>query len=201
MTYLWSHQAYYGQSGDRSFPIPGTDATGSGTNIPVSYVVPTVITSTYVWSLVVVECYEGEPEGEPLFTQDVESNTALLEVVPDPPIEAETTQIRRLRITPTVSHDGKRVVHKRLQIEMQPGIGATAGLGQVPQVLVRASNDGGLTWSSAQVLTPGSQGQYQRLMRSYAMGSAYNRTYEIVVSDPVPWCIVQGWLDIEGGTH
>lgn len=113
--------------------------------------------------------------------------------------ETTTFPIRRLRRTPTVFNDGKRIFHQRLQVEMQPGIGNAAA--PTPTVLVRFSDTNGKTWSNTRELSPGSVGQFRRIMRLFALGSAYNRTYEIVVSDPVPWAIVQAWVDIEGGGH
>lgn len=113
--------------------------------------------------------------------------------------ETTTYQIRRLRRTPTVFDDGKRIFHQRLQVEMQPGIGNAAA--PTPTVLVRFSDTNGKTWSNTRELSPGSVGQFRRIMRLFGLGSAYNRTYEIVVSDPVAWAMMQAFAELEPGTH
>jgi hypothetical protein len=68
-----------------------------------------------------------------------------------------------------------------------------------PTIWVRWSDDGGNTWSNVRAMTPGTTGQYTHLMRLFALGSAYNRMYEFVCSDPVPWVFVQGWIDAKPG--
>ena len=119
---------------------------------------------------------------------------------PSPVLPGTTTfQIRRLRRTPTIFADGNRIFHQRLQIECQPGIGNEAS--PTPTMLIRFSDDGGLTWSNTREATPGEVGDYLHMVRLYGMGSAYNRAYEVVVSDPAQWALIQAWTDLEAGSH
>lgn len=122
--------------------------------------------------------------------------------VPPPPTpvtpSATTFRIRRERVTPTIFSDGKRVLHRRLQLDCQPGVGNAVDPGATPTMLVYTSDDGGVSWSSPRELSPGAIGQTLQQMKLYQLGSAYNRTYKFVCDSPNAWVIVQGFLDIDG---
>lgn len=118
--------------------------------------------------------------------------------------ETETFPIRWLRRSPTVNHDGKRLFHRRFQVDFQPGVGLAVADGahdRDPIVLVRTSDDGGFTWSSFRQMTLGERGNYLKQMRLYQLGATYARVYEISGDSPVPLCIVQAWLDLDGSDH
>lgn len=120
---------------------------------------------------------------------------------PTPPTQT-TFPIRWQRRSPTVFHDGKRLFHRRFQVDFAPGVGLPASTdSQDPIVMVRTSDDGGFTWSSVREMTLGRQGNYLKQMRLFQLGAAYNRVYEITGSDPVNLCIVQAWLDVDEGAH
>lgn len=121
---------------------------------------------------------------------------------PTPPVtpSATTFRIRRERIPPTVFSDGKRVLHRRLQLDCQPGIGHTTDPGAVPTLLVYTSDDGGNTWQGPREMFPGQIGQYAKQMRLYQLGSAYNRVYKVVCDSPNAWVIAQAFLDIDGAS-
>jgi hypothetical protein len=122
---------------------------------------------------------------------------------PEPPPEYEevTIPIRRLRRAPHLSDEQVTMFHARLQIDLEAGVGLVDGQGADPQVMVRWSDDGGHTWSSEQWRSAGKIGQYRHRVVFWRLGRARDRIYEMVVSDPVAWHIIDAYLDVEAGTH
>ncbi len=121
-----------------------------------------------------------------------------------PPGAGVHDPIRWVRRTPTIFSDGKRVFHRRLQVDMQVGVGLSVAADEHdhdPIILQRQSDDNGMTWSSFREMTMGAQGNYLKIARLFQLGAAYNRVYELSGDSPVKFCLVQAFLDIEGGDH
>lgn len=178
-----SYQWYLGESGDTTTPIVGaTSAT---------YTTDALTETTTFWVRVSNECS----------LVDADSVTVTVTVGMPSPGDVSTVEyrLRWLRQSPTVFSDGKRIWHRRFQVDFQPGVGPTDG--DDPIVLVRTSDDGGFTWSSFREMTLGQRGEYAHQMRLFQLGAAYNRVYEISGDSPTRLCIVQAWLDIDGGDH
>lgn len=103
---------------------------------------------------------------------------------------------------PPVYGDGNRIFHRRLEIEVESGVGLTSGQGSDPQMWLDWSNDGGRTWSQQKPFRGmGALGEYKARMRWLRLGSARDRVYRISVSDPVKRAILAGHLDIEPGAN
>lgn len=68
--------------------------------------------------------------------------------------------------------------------------------GSDPHVELRASNDGGKNWGSHIQRSAGKAGEYDKRVRWDRLGMARKRAYEFVVSDPVPWRLVDVYLEI-----
>jgi len=64
-----------------------------------------------------------------------------------------------------------------------------------PLMMLRFSNDSGHTWSEEYTVDCGQLGEYQARAVFRRLGRARNRVYEISVTDPVPWNIIDGFLD------
>jgi hypothetical protein len=64
-----------------------------------------------------------------------------------------------------------------------------------PLVWLRWSDDGGHTWSSKQARDAGQAGQYKVRVRWARLGRARIRTYEITCSDPIPFRIVDAYVN------
>lgn len=107
--------------------------------------------------------------------------------------------IRRLRRTPIICTEWNWIYYNSMLLDMATGIGNIVDPGQDPQVLVRWSNDFGRTWGNDHFLSAGRMGEYNTRVHLHQMGRSRGRTYEIVVSDPVPWDLVEGYVDIDGG--
>ncbi len=125
-------------------------------------------------------------------------------IAPPAPGAGVNDPIRWVRRTPTIFSDGKRVFHRRLQVDMQVGVGLSVAADEHdhdPIILQRQSDDNGMTWSSFREMTMGAQGNYLKIARLFQLGAAYNRVYELSGDSPVKFCLVQAFLDIEGGDH
>ena len=61
-------------------------------------------------------------------------------------------------------------------------------------VPMRFSNDGGKTWGAEQWRAAGKVGEYGARVKWERLGSARRRTYEIAVSDPIPWRVTNAYL-------
>jgi hypothetical protein len=66
-----------------------------------------------------------------------------------------------------------------------------------PQIMLRFSDDGGKTWSNERWISAGQQGTYKTRCRFRRLGRSRDRVYEVVVSDPIPWRIVDAYLDAD----
>lgn len=89
-------------------------------------------------------------------------------------------------ITPPIHANGKLVTMPWLEVDMETGVGATSGQGAEPQVMISISDDGGRTWGDAEMWSSmGALGNYQSQVRFGPLGSFYERSIKLVVSDPV----------------
>ena len=70
-----------------------------------------------------------------------------------------------------------------------------------PQAMLRWSDDGGSTWSKEHWTTIGALGKYQNRAIWRRLGTARDRVFEVVVSDPVKAVIVSANLKASGGEN
>lgn len=110
-------------------------------------------------------------------------------------------RIRRLRRSPHITDGLKQVYVSRLQIQFQPGTGLETGQGAAAQVMLRWSNDGGMTWSNEHWRSIGAVGKYRARAIWRRLGQARDRVYEISISDPVNAVIISADLDSETGDN
>jgi hypothetical protein len=112
----------------------------------------------------------------------------------------DSTPIIRIRSTPHVSSDGKRIFCKSFQLDMEVGVGLTAGAqGSDPQVMLDWSDDGGHTWSNEHWASAGAIGQYRTRAKWDRLGCFRDRVFRVRVSDPVKVALLGASLDAEGG--
>jgi hypothetical protein len=107
--------------------------------------------------------------------------------------------IRRVRRAPHLVEDYHRVNYEQLQLYFQPGTGLTAGQGTNPQVMLKWSDDGGITFGNEHWLSIGLQGQYKARAIKRNMGQARDRIYEATVTDPFKAVIVAADLRASAG--
>lgn len=112
------------------------------------------------------------------------------------------TPIRRLRRSPPVSNEMQRIYHAELTVDFDTGLGPQpplldgAGNPRPPQAQLRFSDNRGKTWSNGKIAGCGLAGQYQTRVIYRRLGQSRYRVYELVVSDPIPWAIVDAYLRI-----
>ena len=109
--------------------------------------------------------------------------------------------IRRLRRAPHLVTDFQRQYFAELQIQFQPGVGLEIGQGQDPQAMLRWSNDGGSTYSNEHWVSIGMVGKYRNRAIWRRLGTARDRIFEVVITDPVKAVIVSANLKAEEGEN
>lgn len=110
------------------------------------------------------------------------------------------TNIQRLRRTPTILNENARITHAELMVDFDTGLGPQPplldgdGNPRPPQAILRWSNDRGKTWSNQHVQGCGFAGEYLARAVWRRLGQSRHRVYELRVSDPIPWIIVDAYL-------
>lgn len=114
--------------------------------------------------------------------------------------------IRRVRRAPHVSKEQKKQFHTELQIYVETGLGPIPplvdgnGVARDPQLMLSWSDDGGHTFGNEFILDCGRAGEFKKRARKLQLGSSRDRVYQIAMSDPIPWRVVDGYLQIVQGT-
>jgi hypothetical protein len=106
--------------------------------------------------------------------------------------------IRRVRQGPHISNKDEELTFDRLQMDMDTGEGLSIGQGFDPTMMLVYSNDAGNTWGYELWRSAGKLGDHRIQVAWSRLGTAKNRVFRLVVSDPVPWRLVGAWLEIEG---
>ena len=104
------------------------------------------------------------------------------------------TAIRRIRRTQILSNDNAYLLHHKVQVEFEPGVGLEGE--DAPLVTLKWSDDGGNTWSDGRELTIGAYEDYARRVIWRRLGKSRNRIYELSCSDPVKLLIIDAYADI-----
>ena len=94
------------------------------------------------------------------------------------------TTIKRTAITPYIYEGNKRLVHDKIFLDIEPGVGVTSGQGSDPQVMMRYTEDG-KTWSNEKWRDIGKKGKYKNQANWRRQGTSRKRAYEFSVTDPV----------------
>src|SRR6185503_818356 len=108
--------------------------------------------------------------------------------------------IRRLRRSPTLVNEMEWIYHSDLTVDFATGLGPQPplvdgdGNPRPPQAMLRWSNDGGSTWSNQHIANCGFAGEYKTRVIWRRLGRSRYRVYELSVSDPIPWTIVDAYL-------
>ena len=124
------------------------------------------------------------------------SNGIIYELTPDQYTSAQGLAIRRVRRAPHISSENKVIRYKSLEVDLQRGVGLTTGQGFNPQVMLRYSDDGGMTFGNEVQCSAGKKGEYRTRVKFNRLGSSRNRVFEINMTDPVPWRILGAFLGV-----
>jgi len=112
--------------------------------------------------------------------------------------EVDGSAIRRVRIAPGINYAGQPLYYRELEVYLQTGLGLSSGQGSDPTVMFRTSEDGGQTWSSERTCSAGRIGNFGTRVFLTRLGRSYDRTFEMSVSDPIPWRVVDAYMEIDG---
>jgi hypothetical protein len=117
-----------------------------------------------------------------------------------PSYELDARYIRRLRRAPHLAQENVRLFYRRFELDLERGVGLATGQGADPLVMLRLSRDGGHTWGEPLTMSAGALGAYSTRVIARRLGQARDTVFEVTVSDPVAWSLVNAWLDLDPGT-
>jgi hypothetical protein len=147
-----------------------------------------------------VSVSNGSPVGNitvsPGETVTVTFTNSLINSLPD----SEVRLIRRVRRAPTLNEELKMYRYSSFQLDLEPGVSLIDGQGSDAVVNLRWSDDGGHTWSNLYPQPIGRQGRYQTRVFWERLGASRNRVFEVSMSDPVPWVLIDAYLRFTEGT-
>ncbi len=131
---------------------------------------------------------------------------AIGEDVPAPPTPSfhTTTFVRRrLRRSPILWSENQglqtQVRVNLIAVDMQPGVSTQVETPDA-QVMIRASKDGGRTWTSERFVSVGAIGAYTQRLNTWRWGQGRQWVVEVSTSDPVVYNLVNLYIDAEPGT-
>ncbi len=107
---------------------------------------------------------------------------------------------RRLRRAPHLSSEQFVQFFSLFQLDLQAGVGLNDGQGEDAIVNLRWSDDGGFTWSNYHAVSAGRMGQYSKRAIWRRLGRGRDRIFEVSMSDPVKWILVDAYLQASKGT-
>jgi hypothetical protein len=110
--------------------------------------------------------------------------------------------IRWLRRSPTLVSEMNWLYHNQFVADFSNGLGPqpplTDGDGnpRPPQAMLRWSDNRGAIWSNEHIRGCGFSGQYNARTFWQRLGRSRYRVYELSGSDPIPWTLVDCYLDV-----
>lgn len=113
--------------------------------------------------------------------------------------------IRRVRRSAPIASENQWIFHHQVQIDCEVGLGSQPpllngdGTPRGPQLTMDYSDDGGKTWSNELTEDMGQAGKYNRRVMFWRLGRSRDRVYRITGSDPVPYRIIEGYLEATPG--
>lgn len=107
--------------------------------------------------------------------------------------------LRWLRRCPHVAQLHQRMVVDRFELLMEVGLGLPVGQGADPQVALSWSNDGGETWSAERSKSAGVVGAFSTRPVWWQLGPSRDRVFQLTGSDPIPFRLVDAFVDVRVG--
>lgn len=125
--------------------------------------------------------------------------TSKVYVYNDGTYEDNGVEITRLRSTPHMSSENKRIFISRLWLDMEIGVGLLTGQGSDPEIMLDWSDDGGHTWSSEKWKKIGKMGNYSARVFWNRLGSFRDRIFRFKITDPVKVTLIGAYIDANVG--
>lgn len=110
--------------------------------------------------------------------------------------------ILRLRRSPTVTNEMNWMYHKQITLDFDTGQSPQPPLldgnnnPRPAQAMLRWSDDRGKTWSNIHTVGVGFAGQYHARSVFRRLGRSRYRVYELTMTDPIQWTLVDAYLEI-----
>ena len=108
--------------------------------------------------------------------------------------------IRRTRRTQIINKNRVNVIHNRVEVEFEAGVGlnkTSTDDGYDPQATLKWSDDDGNTWSAGKTVSIGQFQQYGTRAVWRRLGKSRNRIYELTMEDPVKTVLVGTYAQIK----
>ena len=103
--------------------------------------------------------------------------------------------------SPPVTSENRRMIHQRLELVFEQGVGLASGQGADPQVMLDWSDDGGRSWSAQRFRSMGRIGEYRRRTVWNQLGQARDRVYRYQISDPVRRTLILATTEAATGNY
>jgi hypothetical protein len=106
--------------------------------------------------------------------------------------------IKCLRASPHIAEGNKYIKFNSLEIQMRVGVGIDGDSSDPaadPQVMMRFSDDGGLTWSNERQESAGRIGEYKKRVRFLQLGLSRDRVFEISMTAQVAKTLLSAEVD------
>ena len=113
--------------------------------------------------------------------------------------DADGTVIRRMRQAPHIIGQHQNMFYSRAELLLETGIGSSDV--RNPRVGLQWSDDSGKSWSTLLYVSAGMAGQYSTRAIWRRLGQSRDRIFRVVVSDGVPWRLIDLLVDVEPGMH
>lgn len=110
-------------------------------------------------------------------------------------LEISGAGIRRVRRAPAFTKEHQRTPIDQFELLMDVGLGLQTGQGSDPQVMLRVSADGGITWGNERLASTGKAGKFGKRVYWTRLGAPQDCALEISYSEPIPFRIVNAWLN------
>lgn len=111
--------------------------------------------------------------------------------------DADGRPLRRVRVSPTIRSENKRLTHKRLEVLIEAGINPVDFSVLNPVMMLRCSDDGGKTWGNELTQPMGNLGEYRQRLVWEKLGQSVARTYELSCSEALPVRVIDAFIEVD----
>ena len=108
--------------------------------------------------------------------------------------------MRSIMTSPPLHDDRCLIGIPEFELDIESGVGTTTGQGQVPEIMLDWSNDGGRTFHSQQQWTTlGALGAYTTRARWLGLGASRSWVFRAMISDPVKQTVLRAHANVMKG--
>ena len=115
------------------------------------------------------------------------------------PYRGTVRPIHRLRQTPAMSSEQAWLFMSKLQLDLETGVGAATGDGEVPYIALEVSKDHGHSWSDPLTVEAGRIGEYRWRVLWRRLGRGRDWIFRFTTDAPVPITLLDAYADVGKG--